>query len=526
MKDNKKIIIIIVSAIIISLLGGTLAYWSWLSPSTEDTNITLTVGSNFSCSANGGGNINNTNYFAPTDCTNSTYAIQRTITTSITNNGTDPIYMDLWLNINSIGSGLSNSDNFRYALTTSSNSCTTGLITQGNFKGKQANDRIILLGNVTSGSTYYLYIWLDKAEESESTYNQSINLSLGGECSNETTNLPSFITESNAPLDSINSTYVNNTIPGIKWDEIASDTNGKGLYIRSGTEHDTNPIYYYRGAVDNNNVYFGGFCWKIVRTTETGGLKMIYNGTPAEGSCGSGTISQEGDSATIGNSKYNASYNDAKYVGYTYNNSGVETDSTIKGVIDTWYQNNLLTNYDSYLEDAVFCNDKSAHTSSEFTSAEQSAFYLTNSSYTYYGPTYRLAKKLGPSVVCPNASDAYTKSNAIGNGKLTYSVGLLTSDEIWMAGNGTTYYGNYHTGYGNWTYYLQNNNKWWSMSPFSWPPGSRVAAWFVGVPDSLRGDSVATSNGVRPVISLKPGQNFGYGNGTVGNPYRFVETIS
>ena len=27
-----------------------------------------------------------------------------------------------------------------------------------------------------------------------------------------------------------------------------------------------------------NNVYFGGYCWKILRTTDTGGVKLIYNG--------------------------------------------------------------------------------------------------------------------------------------------------------------------------------------------------------------------------------------------------------
>ena len=44
----------------------------------------------------------------------------------------------------------------------------------------------------------------------------------------------------------------------------SSDSNGKGLYILPGTENDTYPIYYYRGAVDNNNVLFANFCWKIV----------------------------------------------------------------------------------------------------------------------------------------------------------------------------------------------------------------------------------------------------------------------
>ena len=81
----------------------------------------------------------------------------------------------------------------------------------------------------------------------------------------------------NAVMDNINSTYVNNTTPGIDFSNISSDTNGKGLYIRSGTENDAYPIIYYRGNVDNN-VYFANKCWQIVRTTETGGTKLIYNG--------------------------------------------------------------------------------------------------------------------------------------------------------------------------------------------------------------------------------------------------------
>ena len=62
--------------------------------------------------------------------------------------------------------------------------------------------------------------------------------------------------------------------------QISSPTNGRGIYIMESTKRDTYPIYYYRGAVTNNNAKFAGFCWKIVRTTETGGTKLIYNGLP------------------------------------------------------------------------------------------------------------------------------------------------------------------------------------------------------------------------------------------------------
>ena len=42
---------------------------------------------------------------------------------------------------------------------------------------------------------------------------------------------------------------------------------------------------YFDKCVDQRNVIFGGFCWQVIRTTETGGIKMIYNGEPVDGKC-------------------------------------------------------------------------------------------------------------------------------------------------------------------------------------------------------------------------------------------------
>ena len=83
----------------------------------------------------------------------------------------------------------------------------------------------------------------------------------------------------NSVPDNVSSDFVTNTT-GINFTQISSDTNGKGIYQMASTAQDDRPIYYYRGAVDNNNVKFANFCWKIVRTTGTGGVKLIYNGPP------------------------------------------------------------------------------------------------------------------------------------------------------------------------------------------------------------------------------------------------------
>ena len=38
-------------------------------------------------------------------------------------------------------------------------------------------------------------------------------------------------------------------------------------------------------VLDKNNVILGGICWQIIRTTDTGGVRMIYNGEEDNGEC-------------------------------------------------------------------------------------------------------------------------------------------------------------------------------------------------------------------------------------------------
>ena len=108
-----------------------------------------------------------------------------------------------------------------------------------------------------------------------------------------------------------------------------TDTTYLALYTGEGADTYANPVYYYKGNVQNNNVLFGGFCWKIVRTTETGGVKIVYNGVQKNGSCNNtGTDSQ------IGTSAFNSSYNSPAYVGYMHN---TVYPSSSKAIISSEY---------------------------------------------------------------------------------------------------------------------------------------------------------------------------------------------
>ena len=193
MDKKKKVMgVLFTLTIIFTIIGSTFAYLSWSSSEEQKTNVTFTKGEGFSCSVNGGGNITTGDVILmPTVVNDSTtsYYIKRTITVNPTiTDSLLPIYMDLWLDINSLGTGLSNSLNLKYALTTSSTSPTTGVVSSGNFNGKITGDKINLLTSkeytATTTDTYYLWIWLDAEETSSDTMNQSFSLSLGGSCMN------------------------------------------------------------------------------------------------------------------------------------------------------------------------------------------------------------------------------------------------------------------------------------------------------------------------------------------------------
>lgn len=108
-----------------------------------------------------------------------------------------------------------------------------------------------------------------------------------------------------------------------------------GVYTRKGTETDTYPVHYYHGSVTNNNLLFAGFCWKIVRTTSTGGVKIIYNGLPNSSNQCTNTT------GSIGTGVYNSDSNSIASVGYKY--GSLVTSKTY--TVPKWYDALGLTVY-------------------------------------------------------------------------------------------------------------------------------------------------------------------------------------
>ena len=271
MNKNTLLIIFIVIGGAILLTGSTYAYLSWTSSSEQNTTVTFNKSTSFTCSANGGGNISEGDaIIMPTVVNDSTtdYYIKRELTVNSTISETGmTVYMDLWLYINSLGTGLSNSDNFMYSLTTSSTSNTTGVVSSGNFKDLTVGDKVnLLIGNeytTTTTDTYYLWIWLDSAETSSDTMNQSFSLSLGGSCYNK---MP--ITATTLASKANPSTLLYSAATDIQKAEMWTFSHEATEQLEATTD------YRYIGSSPNNYITYNDEVWRIIGVFD-GRIKII-----------------------------------------------------------------------------------------------------------------------------------------------------------------------------------------------------------------------------------------------------------
>ena len=255
----------------------------------------------------------------------------------------------------------------------------------------------------------------------------------------------------------------------------------------------SNPIYYYSGSASNNNVIFGGICWKIFRTTSTGGTKLIYNGVASNNTCSS--------SSGIGTSAFNTTTL-PEGVGFMYevgNLTGNTTSSTAKTALDTWVTNNFL-DYIYYLEDTPYCNDRSSSTS-----------YTTNGEIRFN--RYNVSSVL---LTCTNQRDRFTVSNTIGNSALTYPVGLITADELYLAGiTGTA---------ADTSNYLYTGDPYWTMTPkvFKLSNGNyENRIWRIDATNPVMDEARSDSNNkyIRPVVTLNNKVILDSGTGSLADPY-------
>lgn len=295
--------------------------------------------------------------------------------------------------------------------------------------------------------------------------------------------------------------------------------------VLAETKDDYGTSYYFRGKVDNNYVQFANMCWRIVRITGDGSVKLVLHNNNLNNvadPCTSGTGSVTAYAAYDGDtymSFFNESNNDNAYIGFMYGATGATNyatthaninKSTILTNLETWYEKNL-SSYESKLADTIWCNDKSTTTG---------VGYGTNSST--YAAYNRIITTKKPSLICPNDNNGgklskFTVSDTTnGNGALTYKIGLLTADEVAFAGS---YYGDFDDSGFTYLYENATNEWWWTMSPMSF--GSQNTYLIFDYAKDHLGYNYVMGDGtgaIRPAVSLKS-TVIATGDGSSGNPY-------
>lgn len=243
-------------------------------------------------------------------------------------------------------------------------------------------------------------------------------------------------------------------------------TNDAGLYPIKGSN---GVNYYYRGVVTNNYVNFAGLLWRIVSINSDNTIKLIL-----------------AKSAT--NTFFNEKVNEKDFVGLSYLWYKDKINSNIYNYLNNWYKMSIIDKgLDSYVVSSSYCNDTNNS---------------TKDNHTYFGAYNRLVNAKSPSIVC-------TKSNADFGGIYNLKVGLITADEVAIAG------GVYHSN--NIAYYLANGENFYTMTPAEF---NQLNAYVFIVNNSgmLTSAKVSDSLGIRPVINLRNDLTVS-GKGTSDNPY-------
>ena len=335
--------------------------------------------------------------------------------------------------------------------------------------------------------------------------------------------------------------------------------------LLASTADDYGTSYYFRGAVTNNFVEYANMCWRIVRVTGDGSIKLVlynYNGltstinTPLSSTPCNVTgdelaflrLNNADDYYFDFSDSYNPDTGENAYIGFMYGNfsdystSYLEAHSNIKKslamkTLEKWYDN-ILSNQNNFFEfqlaDTIWCNDKSVVTDTTFNPKNWTlgTNYGYGRNVNYYGTAKRLVQAsswtaggTGPSLICPNDNNGgklskFTVSDTkYGNGNLDKKIGLLTADEFSFAGGLAEESGA--------MYLIDNTNGIYAtLSPsqtFTFGVGQDVNPHiFVIFGDILTISGANDTGSQRPSISLKSWVRILSGNGSATNPYKIA----
>lgn len=263
---------------------------------------------------------------------------------------------------------------------------------------------------------------------------------------------------------------INNPPCTILDDEVTKDYGDtKGLYYLDNVDENddglSNRIYLFRGEIYNNYVIYQDNCYRVLRTTENGDIKLIYSSPSNNDTC-----------PTRFTNSINTMYsNNASIIEYE--------NSKIKSSLDNWYLETFGAGNDK-VTDAIYCS------SNLMNKNNFNCPGTTNNDRYNWNPYYSNG----------------TVDEEKGNMKLNYPVGLINISEVYYACQGIDCY--LKTGFNYWTMNKSNTNE----------------IFYVNTSSSITSTSPTTTNiYALPVVTLKSSISINKGDGNPSNPYIISE---
>ena len=557
---NKKVTILIVSIIgfLVAIGGLTYAYIRsakvQTNPNTINTLTCLDLSlENKDSNGNATNAISLTNAYAIPDAEGlkgSPYIF------TVTNNCTSPITVDI--NLETLSTSTLSKQYVKFNIQDDDELNVTKLISAGDEKdatitnatsNNLTNIYLSSTGKIGSVKTYELRIWINEATTWEQAHSGNTALEYQGKIvvvGSPAVTIPNSDLGTNVLREAILASNIEHDVSTTLTTTPGQEISGANEKVFASTTDDYGTSYYYRGNIDNNYLIFAGKCWRIVRITGNGAIKLFLWNNAADCTSNYAITKSAFNDIKIGTSnnpsadEYNRTgaytSNRPAGVGFMYGNAMGSTyaavhantnDSTILTVLKLWYDATFSATEKNQLADVIWCNDKSlASDTPSLTGADFG-------NHTYFKARERIYAEgaqanMNPTLICPTSyklnGDAnstnignlsrFTASDTTnGNGALNgYKIGLLTADEAAFAG-GRVFYTNSN-------FYLFTDEDYWLLTPSHFHMDLRLSGvWTVNYNGGLASDHVTASLGVRPTIALKSTTTITKGDGTVDDPY-------
>lgn len=278
MNDKGKKILLVIVLLIIALVGGTYAFWTWTSPENKNVVFNTSNGlKEFIIYDEGDSKF--VGDFQVTD--SYTGGVHTTVSISKTTSASNvDFYATIYMDINEIGTNLRSTPGLKWTVTKGDSTSTT-VVSSGDFVGNSAGDTLTLYNDIevtTATQKFTIWLWIDSSlNPSDELSGETIDSSVWTQV-NQVVEDKFEITKLTIFRDKIYATAVNSTANIMYYAVTSSNTTPTSWTTISTT--DQNRIYsleYTTTSSGTNYVWFKDKNNKVISKAVTAQLNYNIN---------------------------------------------------------------------------------------------------------------------------------------------------------------------------------------------------------------------------------------------------------